>query len=111
MWTWEEGRQKGGYKKFPIVFTKFPIPWDLHLLKMPKDSYIKEHTDPYPNYKMYRVNLVIREPIEGGQFRCKDAMIDWRRLKFFRPDIMKHSVDCVSEGERLVLSFGFCIPV
>lgn len=109
MWKWELGRQGGGYLKLPIVFTKFPIPWDLHLLKMPKGSCIKEHTDPCPGYNMRRINIVLKEPDEGGEFVCKDAMINWRRFKYFKPDSMPHSVACVEEGERLVLSIGWCI--
>lgn len=109
MWKWEEGRQGGGYRKFSMVMTKFPIPWDLHLLHMPKGSCIKEHTDPFPGYKMYRVNIVLKEPEVGGQFVCPGAMADWRRIKIFRPDTMPHKVECVEEGERFVLSFGWCI--
>ena len=106
---WEKGRQGTGYLKLPIIFTKFPIPWDVHILKMPERSRIKLHTDPVPNYKVYRLNIVLREPKEGGKFICPSAMINFRRLKYFRPDVMPHSISRIEEGERLVLSIGWCL--
>ena len=111
LFQWIEGKKGEGYLKLLLVLAKFPVPWDLHFLKMPEGSSIEPHVDPYPSHKMYRINFVLQEPEEGGQFVCPEAMIDWRRIKFFRPDIMEHSVQRVDEGERFVLSFGFCIPI
>ena len=105
---WQEGRQGGGYLKLPIVMTRFPIPWDLHVLKIPKGSVIKEHTDPVPGYNMYRINVILKQPKAGGEFKCANTLINWPRLKYFRPDIEPHSVTRVEDGERLVLSIGWC---
>jgi len=109
MWKWQQGRQGGGYKKFSIVMTKFPIPWDMHLLYIPSGAEIKLHIDSVEGYKMYRINIILKQAKEGGKFFCPGAILNWRRIKLFRPDIMSHGVTKVSKGERLVLSVGWCI--
>jgi aspartyl/asparaginyl beta-hydroxylase len=93
----------------PLIMSRLPVPFDIHLVKMPQGSSVPEHTDPFNGRKMYRFNVVLREPEEGGEFKCAESILDWRRIKFFRPDINPHSVTQVTKGERLILSFGICL--
>lgn len=109
MFKWQSGRQNGGYLKMPLVMSLLPVPWDIHLVKMPEGSVVKEHTDPFNGRRMYRLNIVLSEPEEGGEFKCERTILNWRRVKFFRPDLYRHSVTQVTKGSRLILSFGICL--
>lgn len=60
-------------------------------------------------YKHYRFNLIIKKSISGGDFISAHHIWNWGRLKFFRPDLYKHSVTQVKGGSRYVLSLGFLI--
>lgn len=106
--AWVEGRQGGGYLKWRL-FRLWTL--DCYLLKYPKGSGVKYHTDPVPGYRHFRLNIMLRKPVKGGHFRIRGyAIINWEFLKLFRPDIRPHAVEVVQEGERLVLSLGIAIP-
>lgn len=107
MWfRWEDGRQKTNYEKMTLVCLLF---FDLYLLRYPTGSAIAPHTDPVPRGKHFRLNLVVKKA-EGGKFVCSEAFLNWNRIKLFRPDIHKHSVEKITKGTRYVLSFGWLIP-
>jgi len=105
---WEPGRQGGGYRKLALLVSRFPIPWDIHLIHMPEGSFIAPHKDPFIGCKMYRVNVVLRASKKGGEFICARPTLNFSRLKFFRPDIQEHGVSKIESGSRLVFSFGWC---
>lgn len=102
---WQEGRQKTGYLNKKL-FESTRFSFDLYLLKFPENSYIPKHQDAVSSGKHYRVNLILKEA-EGGEFKCKNTILNWRFLKIFRPDINEHEVTKVTKGTRYVLSFGF----
>lgn len=106
---WELGRQGTGYKKITLLENKAIIPFDLHVIKYDGGDYIPPHTDPVPYGDHYRLNIVLWKSGKGGDFKCDRAILNWPRIKFFRPDIHEHSVTAVESGTRVVLSFGFIL--
>jgi hypothetical protein len=83
---WEKGRQGTGYDKSLIFVSPFPVPFDCYLLRFPEGTEIPPHRDPVTTGRHYRLNVVIKRALSGGDFICADPMLDWRRLKFFRSD-------------------------
>lgn len=107
---WNFGRQKTGYKKMLLATSKFLIPFDLYILKFEEGNSIPEHTDPVKSgFKHYRLNIILKKSTSGGEFIAEKSIINWPRLKFFRPDLFKHSVTTVVGKPRYVLSFGLLI--
>ena len=113
LFKWEEGRQLTGYYKMPLVLSRWPIPFDWHLVGFPEDSFIDAHTDPIDEGKHFRLNIELKKADFGGYFLC-DAIKQgfckrfWR-FTLFRPDLCSHSVSRV-EGTRLILSIGWIWP-
>lgn len=57
----------------------------------------------------YTVDLrELRRPRKGGEFHIERPLLRLGRLVLFRPDEQTHSVDMVEQGERWVLSLGWC---
>ena len=107
LFNWQDGRQGTGYKKLLLRQGSF---YDVYLLKFPEGSGVPEHTDPKYGVKHTRLNIVLRQAEEGGEFICDRPILNTRRFKLFRPDLEKHSVTTVEKGERLVLSIGIGLP-
>ena len=105
---WEEGRQGTGYERLTFIRGDF-LPIDLHLLRYRTGSSIPQHTDPVEFADHYRFNIILTEA-EGGEFKCDNMIFETKRIKFFRPDRVGHSVSEVSKGTRYVLSIGVAIP-
>ena len=103
---WLPGRLGTGYDKFRLFEISWPIRADAYLIRYNDGSYAPPHKDPVKDGRHYRVNIVLRHPERGGEFRCPEAFINWPRLKFFRSDRHVHSVTVVY-GVRLVLSIGW----
>lgn len=107
---WQSGRQSSGYSKISLLESMWPIPFDLYLLKFPEGSQIPEHVDKVDKgFRHYRLNIILKKSLSGGEFLSEKSIINWSRIKFFRPDISKHSVTKVVGGSRYVLSFGFLL--
>lgn len=110
LFKWISGRQTSGYFKMLLATSNFPIPFDLYFLKFPEGSFIKEHIDPVKSgYKHFRLNIILKKSKIGGEFISEKHIFESSRIKFFRPDIYKHSVTKIEKGNRYVLSFGFLI--
>ena len=111
MLKWQKGRSGGGYEKLTLVSTRFPIRWDLHIMRMKPDTYVKAHRDPVDGKKHFRLNIILWKPAEGGKFMVQRRMGTkrWWRFTLFRPDIAKHYVSTVTKGTRYVLSIGWAI--
>lgn len=90
-----------------IIRARWPLPFDLYVLRFPAGSAIAPHTDAVEGGRHFRLNLVVREAQDGGEFWCSAALFESRRIKFFRPDIVEHSVSTVKRGSRYVLSIGW----
>jgi hypothetical protein len=108
MFNWETGRQNTGYDKLRLLPEQFFLPIDCYLLRFPEGCNVPPHTDPVKEgYNHFRVNLILKKADNGGEFVTTDAILDWPRLKFFRPDICEHSVTEVKSGVRYLLSIGW----
>ncbi len=107
--AWVNGRQAGGYDKMLLATAKWPLPFDLYLLRFPEGSFISEHKDPVVKGRHVRVNIVIRKAELGGEFVCKVCLLRIARIAIFRPDLQPHSVALIERGTRYVLSFGMLL--
>lgn len=107
---WQNGRQNSGYfKRLLLTFNK-PFHFDMYLLKFPEGSFIKEHIDPLKEgYKHFRLNIILKKPSSGGIFYTEKSIFEKNRIKFFRPDLYKHSVSKIIKGDRFIISIGFLI--
>ena len=110
--SWEPGRQGGGYFKMLLATSPFPLGWDLYLIKFPSGSYISDHQDPVKDGRHHRLNITLWRPMKGGDFLCEPEglVLTFGRVVLFRPDVATHSVTEITEGWRLVLSCGFVLP-
>ena len=92
--NWQEGRQKTGYFKLPLLSGKA---WDSYILKYPVGSFIPPHYDKVEGKRHYRLNIVL-----WGK------MFFEPRINFFRPDLVMHDVPKVWKP-RYVFSIGWVI--
>lgn len=109
--NWELGRKGTGYFKMKLCSAKWPIPWDLYILKYPPKAFIDWHVDAIEAGKHYRLNLMIRSAV-GGDFYISGEhrpIYKSKYLNIFRPDIHHHSVGYVFRGTRYVISLGWVI--
>jgi hypothetical protein len=106
---WTAGRQQTGYQKMLLAGARWPLPFDLYLLRYRVGSEIPPHVDPVTERRHFRVNIVLREADSGGQFKCLSPIFESRRIKVFRSDVSEHSVSKIDSGMRLDLSFGWTL--
>ena len=109
LFRWEKGRQLSGYDKMLLLGSKWFIKFDVYLLRFKEGSEIKPHTDKVDNGKHYRLNIVLKQALKGGEFICSNPIYQSSRIKFFRPDTCEHSVTKVIRGNRYLLSIGWVI--
>ncbi len=107
LFRWRNGRQETGYAKMLLLQGRFPLPFDVYLLKFPEGSQVPEHVDEVTCGEHHRVNLVLRHADEGGEFICDTPIYENDRIKYFRSDIAPHGVTRVVRGVRYVLSVGW----
>lgn len=107
LYRWERGRQKSGYDKMLLCSAKWPIKFDTYLLKFPQGSEIAPHTDKVKSGKHYRLNIVLKNANEGGEFICVNPIFETNAIKFFRPDVCVHQVSKIKKGTRYLLSIGW----
>jgi hypothetical protein len=106
---WQRGRQGSGYDKMLLLTAPWPVPFDSYLIRYPDGSEIPPHTDPVQSGRHYRMNVVLKSPIAGGEFVCKTPIYESKRVKIFRPDACEHSVTRVRGGSRYVFSLGWVL--
>lgn len=107
LFKWEAGRQNSGYYKMLLARLKWPLKFDFYLLKFLEGSEIKTHLAPVPKGRHFRINFIIKKAFKGGEFICNKTLFSNKRIKYFRPDLEKHSVTKIEKGTRLVLSIGW----
>lgn len=107
LFRWERGRQLSGYDKMLLCGATWPIKFDTYLLKFPQGSEITPHTDKVTSGKHYRLNIVLKNAKEGGEFICATPIFETKRVKLFRPDICEHQVSKIVKGNRYLLSIGW----
>lgn len=123
---WTKGRQNTDFDKPYKVMLLIPkwmcmmLHIDLVLIKYEEGVRIRRHVDNdlwWKGYDTVRTNIELTSPKKGGVLQfwgvANNPHAIKKRWSFFgkkaitfRPDIMPHSVTRVTEGERLVLSFG-----
>ncbi|WP_223158050.1 2OG-Fe(II) oxygenase [Thermomonas brevis] len=104
---WQHGRQGSGYDKMLLLTASWPIAFDSYLIRYPIGSSIPPHTDPVTGRNHYRLNIIVKRSIGGGEFICSDPILSTARIKLFRPDRSEHSVTEVIGSSRYVLSLGW----
>ncbi|MCG7562843.1 2OG-Fe(II) oxygenase [Pseudoalteromonas sp. McH1-42] len=107
LWRWESGRQDSGYDKMLLGGAIWPIKFDCYLIHFPAGSEIKQHVDQVTSGKHYRLNIILKHAKQGGEFICQNTLLNWSRVKLFRPDTEPHAVSRITEGSRYVLSIGW----
>ncbi len=107
LWRWEKGRQQTGYDKLLLMTARWPLKFDLYLLRFPQGVSIPPHTDPVQAGRHYRLNLLVKKAHKGGDFVCQNPIFESDRIKLFRPDVSEHSVTPVEEGSRYLISLGW----
>lgn len=107
LFRWQVGRQRSGYDKMFLFGSHYWFKFDLYLLRFKQGSYISPHTDKVRQGKHYRLNIVLKQADEGGEFHCAAPLYETKRIKLFRPDICEHSVTKVIKGTRYLLSVGW----
>lgn len=108
---WEKGRQGTGYEKLKI-FQFLNI--DCYLLRYKVGDSIPWHVDPVPGYRHWRLNVTLKEAVEGGEVLHKlpdhnFAEVQEDRVVIFRSDLVEHCVSKIYKGKRIVLTFGIAI--
>jgi hypothetical protein len=106
---WQRGRQGTGYDKLLLLVNPFLIPFDLYLLRFPDGTEIPPHRDPVTGRRHYRLNIILKRPRAGGEFKCEAPIFETKRIKLFRSDLSLHSVTRVEGGTRYVLSLGWAL--
>lgn len=109
LFRWQRGRQKTGYEKMLLAGLRWPVMFDLYLLRFPEGCEVPPHTDKVANGKHYRLNIVLKKAESGGEFLCATPIYCSKRIKLFRPDACKHEVTKVLKGNRYLLSVGWVI--
>lgn len=110
LFKWQKGRQGSGYDKMLLAINNFLLPFDCYLIKYPVGSFIPKHTDPVDKSKRhYRLNVVVKPSSGGGDFVCKNCIINTKYIKFFRPDLNEHEVTEIKGSARYVFSLGFLL--
>jgi hypothetical protein len=114
-WTWEYGRQNGGYSKMLLAGSK-RLKFDVYLLRLPTHSIVRPHKDPSPNgYEHHRLNITLKSARWGGvtMIENQDQVVDLLdfieapKIYHFRPDQVYHYVTTVLDGEVWLLSIGW----
>jgi hypothetical protein len=116
MFRWKPGRVGTGYFTCRLWQNKWPVKFDVYIVKYPEGSYIPPHTDPSPvsgkrhfrfNYTFWLPKICGGFAYQGTAEEHKHVYYRSKRITFFRPDIIEHEVMKVVEGTRYVLSIGW----
>jgi len=107
LWRWVPGRQKSGYHKCLLARSSRFFKFDLYLLRFPEGCEVPPHRDIIKAGKHYRLNIVLKQAKNGGEFLCSEPIYASKRIKLFRPDVCEHAVTRVNEGNRYLLSLGW----
>ena len=111
---WINGRQGGNYQRLTLISNHL-LKFDMHILRMKPNSYIKPHIDIIPihlrnqGYNTHtRINIVLRKAKAGGGLFTSRTYHNGtsKRVIKFRPDIETHSVS-TTQSTRYVLSIGW----
>jgi len=107
LFRWVAGRQESGYEKMLLATTKWPRPFDMYLLRFCKGSVVPPHIDAVEKGEHYRLNIILKHALEGGEFICDNSIFESKHIKYFRPDKTRHEVTKITKGCRYVFSLGW----
>ncbi len=68
-----------------LAANPFLVPFDVYVLRFRPGVVVPRHTDPVDGKRHYRVNIVLRQAKEGGEFVCDEAIINRSWIKFSDP--------------------------
>lgn len=109
LWQWGDDTYHTGYRIFTLIFTKF---FDCYIFNYKNGSYIPKHKDPSGGRRVYRLNIELFKATTGGQFVCNKMIFSlFNRIYLFRADTSYHYVTKIQKGKRIMLSFGFKLPI
>ena len=100
---WVKGRLGTGYEKLLLCQLKWPIKFDIYIIRLKEGNRIPVHFDKVENYFHFRLNIILKKAKIGGNY-IGESIYQNNRLIYFRPDIMEHSVSEVFRGERYIFS-------
>ena len=81
--------------------------FSVYLVHSSRGHRIPPHVDMVARGRLFKLNLVLRKPQEGGEFACEKSLLNlWGRVYFFRPDLYVHEVGEIRRGDRWLLSFA-----
>jgi len=104
---WQKGRQESNYEKMLLATAKWPLPFDVYLLRFFTGHEVPLHLDTVKKGEHHRVNIILKNATDGGQFICKDPIFESKYIKYFRPDKSEHQVTKINKGSRYVFSLGW----
>lgn len=107
LFRWQKGKQNSGYEKMLLAGSYWSLKFDFYLLKFKTGSVIPKHKDPVAKGKHFRLNIILQNAIQGGDFICDKIIYKTNQIKYFRPDLHEHSVTEIKKGTRYVLSIGW----
>lgn len=106
---WQKGRQGTGYAKLLIAQNHKFIPFDCYLLHFPSGVNIPPHKDQVQSGRHFRLNIILKKSKSGGEFLAEKSILNFDRIKLFRPDLYTHEVTKVQGSSRWVLSIGWVL--
>ncbi|SFR43985.1 hypothetical protein SAMN04488073_1264 [Marinobacter gudaonensis] len=83
----------------------------IYLVHYPEGHRVVPHIDMVAHGRLYKLNLVLKQPRSGGQFICERNIFNLiGRAYLFRPDLYQHQVSRIEKGNRWLLSFALTTP-
>ena len=70
---WQRGRQHSDYDKLLLIEL---CCCDAYLLRFPTGARIPPHRDPVDGRRHYRLNLILRPAMRGGEWPAPRVMVD-----------------------------------
>lgn len=106
---WQSGRQGTGYEKITLFMLRYPLACDGYVIRYPVGSSIPPHIDPVTDKRHFRLNIILKPAQSGGEFVCENTVLNFKRMKLFRPDKYSHWVTQIKGSPRYVLSIGWAV--
>lgn len=80
----------------------------INLVTYSKGHFVSRHIDMVDGGRLYKLNLILVKPKQGGVFETERAIFSFfNRIILFRPDLYEHEVTEITHGKRVLLSFAF----
>lgn len=84
---------------------------NINLVTYPEGHRVMRHNDPMGGGSYYKLNFVLKKPVEGGVFETDRVIFSlFNRVILFRPDLYDHSVSTIKRGKRVLLSIALHAP-